>query len=309
MRVGWVLRVGVLLCLTLVAVLAGAATAAGKGKLPNPDSQGLTKGVTSVRELPQLRSEDSVTFLQSDGSRLLRIADHPINFKRGGAWVPIDDKLVQAGNGSWEPTASPVPVSLPVGLAAHGVKIGAGARQISLTLQGAEGASGVASGNQRSYSGVMKGVDLAYATTTRGVRETLTLANSAAPSEYHYALGLPSGLHAAMKPGGALTVSDSEGHTLYTIAAPTISDSSRSMLPTMHPVRYALNTAGTELTLTVDKTWLASSSRVFPVRIDPDVYFGTIKDCSIASGAYEDNELCGTKLFIGNNGSATARLF
>jgi hypothetical protein len=283
------------------------AAPAPHGPQPNPTNQGLTSGVRTVRELPELRTANSATYLQSDGSRLLRIADHPINFKRNDAWVPINDRLVQAADGSWGPAASPVAVNLPVRLTGHAVKIGSGGDQVSLALQGAEGASGVATGDKRSYTGAMRGVDVAYATTPQGVRETLTLADPAAPSEYHYALGLRTGLHAALDGGGALTVSDSSGKTVYTIAAPTITDGSAAAMPSTRPVHYALNTAGTVLTLSVEKAWLASPSRVFPVKIDPDVYFGAVKDCTIASSsAYENSELCGGTLYLGHSAAENA---
>jgi hypothetical protein len=295
---------------TALGAASANATQVRTGHEPSPANQGVTTGVSTVRELPGLRTETSNTFLQSDGSRLLRIADHPVNFKRGGTWVPIEDKLVEAGDGTWQPAASPVPVSLPAGLAGHAVTLGTGAHQVSFSLQGAEGVSGVASGDERSYSSVRRGVSASYRATARGVRETLTLANASAPSEYSYSLALADGLHAALTAEGGALVADAQGHTVYTIAAPTITDSSKAALASAKPVHYVLNAAGTVLTLVVDKSWLSSSSRVFPVRIDPDWYFGAVEDCSIMSGsAYENEGLCGAPLYVGHNGTenVTAR--
>lgn len=257
-------------------------------------------GVTTVRELPALRTENSVTYLRSDGSRLLRIADHPINMKRNGSWTPIEDRLVKAADGSWGPASSPVPVALPGSLRGNAVRIGSGPTVLSLALQDGEGGTGVTDRAERTYAGVMPGVDVSYATTPQGVRETLTVADRSAPSEYRYALGLPPGSHAVAEAGGALAVRDAGGRTVYTIAAPTIADSSKVAIPSVRPVHYALNAQGTMLTLVVDKAWLADPSRVFPVKIDPDVYFGAIKDCTIANGEYENAELCGGTLYLGH---------
>jgi hypothetical protein len=295
--------------LTTLGVLlsAGSAAAAQKSAhtLPDPSKQGVTTGVTTVRELPNLRTANSDTFLQSDGSRLLQIAAHQINYQRNGAWQPIETNLVPGAGGSWEPAASPTPVSLPVGLAGNAVKIGPAGRQLSLALQGAEGASGVSTGNQRSYVAALKGVDVGFAATRRSVRETLTLASAAAPSEYRYSLGLDEGMHATLNAGGSVTVRDTQGQIAYTIAAPTINDSSRKRhLPWTAPVNYQLNAAGTVLTLLVDRAWLASPSRVFPVKIDPDVYFGALKDCTITSNSYENTELCGDPLWVGHSSEA-----
>jgi YD repeat-containing protein len=288
---------------------SGAAGAAGSLRpLPDPAFQGVTTGVTTSRELPGLRTEDSNTFLESDGSRLLKIADHPINYKVGGVWQPIEDRLVEAG-GSWRPAASPVPVSLPHALGATPVTIGPAGRQVSLTLRGAN-AAGVAAGSESSYRGALSGVDAAYAATPQGVRESLTLRNSAAPSEYRYSLSLSHGLHPTLSRGGAVTVSDGQGNVAYTIAAPTISDASAGQhLSSNGPVHYELGPDGSTLTLVVDHAWLGSTTRVFPVTIDPDVYFGAIKDCEIASNTYENAERCGGRLHVGHSNAegVTAR--
>jgi YD repeat-containing protein len=298
--------------LVVFAALISSAVASGASSVrriePDPSTQGITTGVTTVRELPALRTEDSDTFLQSDGSRLLQIADHPVNFKRNGTWQPIEDQLVPAPGGSWEPAASPVPVNLPVGLGGHAVTVGGASRRLSLALQGAEGASGVATRNTRSYSAVLDHVDASYAATPRGIRETLTLADASAPAEFKYSLSLAEGLHATLERGGSVTIRDSQGQIAYTIAAPTIEDSSgRRHLPSTAPVHFTLNAARTVLTLLVDKAWLASPARVFPVKIDPDVYFGALKDCTIASSStYENRELCGDPLFVGHNSETSS---
>jgi hypothetical protein len=293
---------------TLGVLLTAGSAAAAQGsaqKLPDPSKQGITTGVTPVRELPNLRTANSDTFLQSDGSRLLQIAAHQINYQHNGAWQPIETNLVPGAGGSWEPAASPMPVSLPVGLAGKAVKIGPAGRQLSLALQGAEGASGVSTGNERSYLAALKDVNVGFATTPRSVRETLTLASAAAPSEYRYSLALDAGMHATLNPGGSVTVRDSEGQIAYSIAAPTINDSSgKRHLPSTAPVHYQLNAAGTLLTLVVDRAWLAAPSRVFPVKIDPDVYFGALKDCTITSNSYENTELCGDPLWVGHSSEA-----
>jgi TGF-beta propeptide len=289
------------LTVLLAPVAAGAAQDTARPE-PNPSNQGITTGVTTVRELPGLRSADSDTYLQSDGSRLLQIADHPINYKRDGVWQPIEDKLIEDSDGSWGPVASPVPVSLPRALAGNAVKIGAAASQISLSLQGATASTGIASGNARTYLQALAGVDVEYAGTPDGVRETLTLADASAPSEYKYALGLSEGMHATRNPGGSISILGSRGSIVYTIAAPSVSDSAGpAQLPSAAHPRYELNAAGTELTLLLDKSWLRSPARVFPVRIDPDVYFGALKDCTIANNSYENTELCGERLYIGHS--------
>src|SRR6202035_1076321 len=85
-----------------------------------------------VRELTGLRTATSDTFLQSDGTRLVKVYPHTVNYQvAGGGWTPIDDRLARASDGSWQPTASPVPVSLPSSLAGGAVSVGQPNRALS----------------------------------------------------------------------------------------------------------------------------------------------------------------------------------
>lgn len=96
------------LCAFLSASAAGAAQGAARPE-PDPASQGVTTGVTTVRELPELRTATSDTFLQSDGSRLLSISNHTINYQQNGAWRPIEDRLVEAAGGRGNRPRRPSP--------------------------------------------------------------------------------------------------------------------------------------------------------------------------------------------------------
>jgi hypothetical protein len=262
--------------------------------LRDPTARGLTSGVKTVRELTGLRTETSDTYLQSDGSRSLTIAAHPINYKVAGKWQPIDDTLRESG-GRWSPAASPVPVSFPHALGEGPVTIGAAGRQLSFALEGAS-APGQAAGSQGTYRGAMAGVDVSYAASAQSVRETLTLDSASVPTVYRYALSLSAGMHAALGAAGTVVVRDSKGNTIYTLAAPTAADSKSRTSPA--PVHYELSADGSVLSLVVDAKWLNNPARAFPVKIDPDVYFGAVKDCSLSSGI-PTTSLCGERLYVG----------
>lgn len=49
----------------------------------------------------------------------------------------------------------------------------------------------------------------------------------------------------------------------------------------------------------LDGRWLHDPRRVFPVRIDPDVYFTKEQDCSLVSQGYANVPLCGERLYVG----------
>lgn len=262
-----------------------------------------TQGAAPVHrtgELTSLRTATSNTFQLSNGTRELVAYDHAVNFRSGGRWQPIDTNLVKAADGSWSPAASPVPLSLPSSLAGRSVSIGSGADKLSFSLDGAAPSEGaVAGAKARTYSHVMPGVSVSYSAALNGVHELLTLANRSTPNVYAYKLSHGAGLHASLLAGGGVLFRDSSGKTVYTLAAPTVDDSAPGHRPVSAPVHYELSANGAVLSLVIDKAWLSAARRVFPVIVDPDVYYGEAADCTLASEAYASTSLCGGRLYVG----------
>jgi hypothetical protein len=254
-----------------------------------------------LRELPELRAADSDTFLQSDGSRALKIYAHPVNYRAAdGSWMPIDDALAEHPNRTWTPVASPVPVAFPPSLAEGPMTIGSESVGLGLSLQGASAAEGRTVGPRRIYAGALPGVTASYTVSPSGIRELLTLASASAPSVYRYDLTLGPGLHAMLTPAGDVVIRDPSGRIAYTLAAPSISDSSSTAArPQTAPVHYLLNPTGSVLSVVLDKRWLDDPKRVFPVKIDPDEYFAEAQDCTITSERDATKSLCGGPLYVG----------
>lgn len=289
----------------VVAVISSAAGAAGSFEgVPSQAERQPTPGPTGVhvvRELAELRTATSDTFLQSDGSRAVKIYTHPVNYRAsGGAWEPIESKLARASDGTWHPIASPVPLSLPASLGSGAVELGPAQRRLTFSLRSAAATNGTASGEQAVYSNVLPGVSVSYFSLPESVRETLSLASSSAPSEYHYSLTLSPGLHASLQPGGSVLVREASGTVAYTIAAPTATDSaSIPQLPAPGNAHYELAEGGTVLTLVLNRAWLDAPSTVYPVKVDPDVYYAEQQDCSLISEAYANWSPCGGPLYVG----------
>jgi YD repeat-containing protein len=271
-----------------------AAKAAAQGSSP----------ARRVRELTSLRTATSDTFQLSDGTRELVGYDHAVNFRgAAGGWQPIDTSLVEAADGSWQPVASSVPFSLPSSLAGEPVSIGTGSTQLSFSLEGAGPSEGAASGAKgRTYPDVMPGVSVSYGAVLNGVHEVLTLADASTPSVYTYKLSYGADLHASLAAGGGVVFRDPSGKTVYMLAAPAVSDSSSvGQRPASAPIHYQLSADGSVLSLVLEKAWLSDPKRVFPVKVDPDVYYGEAADCTIASASYANTSLCSGRLYVGAN--------
>jgi RHS repeat-associated protein len=310
------------LTLTMVVILV---TAVAVGLLavpgwadPTPmNLQSLDRGLaaqgaptaTPGRELSSLRTASSDTYEAGGGRRVFRAFAHPVNYRDStGAWQPIEDQLVPVDGGGWRTKASGVPVSLPSTLGGGGVSIGSGDQQVSLSLEGAASSPASVSGTTGTYQGVLPSTSASYSASATSVRETLTLADAQAPTVYRYSLSPSAGLHAALTQAGTVEISDSAGHTVYRLAAPTVKDSaSGDEQPLTTPVHYELSADGRTLSLVLDSSWLHSDDRVFPVQIDPDIsWIGAEEDCTIRSGASAGTSLCGQALTVGSN-SATPR--
>jgi YD repeat-containing protein len=291
----------------LVASSLGASSSPAAGKSSASSAPG---DASVVRELTELRTATSNTVLRSDGSRELNISTHPVNYQTAdGKWAPIEDRLAQASDGSWHPAASPVPVSLPSSLASGAVSIGSNGNQLSFALQGASSGHAAVAGAQRTYNGVLPGVSVAYSAGPDSVREVLTLASTSAPTTYTYKLSYASGLHPSLLQGGGVVFRDGSGKPTYTLAAPSVTDSSTAgQFPATTPVHYTLSSDGSILSLVLDKTWLADPKRVFPIKIDPDSYFGQAADCAIVNQGYANTSLCGGRLYVGANTETPKRL-
>jgi RHS repeat-associated protein len=257
-------------------------------------------------ELPGLRTESSDTYEGGGGRRILRAFAHPVNYRdSAGSYQPIEDQLVST-EGGWRTKASGVPVSLPSTLGGGAISIGSGDQVVSLTLQGAESSAASVSGATGSYQSVFPGTSASYSAGAASVRETLTLANANAPSEYKYSLSLSPGLHPEPTGAGTVNIVDASGRTVYQLAPPTVADSSEQAGdPLTTPVHYELSADGKTLSLVLNAAWLHDPARVFPVRIDPDIYWaGQERDCTIRSGPSAGTSLCGQALVVGSDSAS-----
>ncbi len=292
-----IVLIGIAALIALIGPRQASAEVAGVA----PANPALEAEPKPVRELPELRSEDSKTDLLSNGAHALTIYDHAVNFSgSNGTWQPIEDQLVQQADGSWQPQASPTPISFPASLGSAPVSIGSGAHALSFNLEGAARSEGAPAGTQHIYRGALPDTDVAYTAAPQAVRETLTLTSAGAPTVFRYKLNLASGLHASLAANGSVLVEDSQGAVVYTLTPPSASDANPARpFPSRSAVHYELSEGGTVLSVVLDKAWLDDPSRIFPVTIDPEVWFSTTKDCSIISAGFANNDECGSHLYVG----------
>ena len=268
----------------LLAVAWAMVGATGSARAAGVGSGASVAGPQVVREDAARRTATSRTFVLSDGSRQTRVWADPVNYKTAaGSWSPIDTRLKGDGQGGLQSTAGDTDVALPPSLDEPVSVSDEADRSVSFTLLGADVASEAsATGSKAVYADVRPGVDVAYQALTAGLKETLVLTSSAAPSSYTFSIGHSTGLAAALRSDGSLVFTDAGGTVRFSVPSPTVQDADAAA-PTAAHVSFDLSDDHRTLTLRVDPVWLSSAR--FPVKVDPTVYSSDQDSCTLQDGS------------------------
>ena len=157
----------------------------GKPAVPTPKR---------VRELPELAKDNSLSYLNDDGSKTDVVSLDRVNYKdASGRFQPIDSTVVVGSDGvltnradSWRYRFRDV--------ASGGVEISTAAGSVfSFTPRGGDvGVKPVLVGDHTVlYSSVWPGVDVRYTVSASGLKEDLVLANAKAGGRHEFVLEPP----------------------------------------------------------------------------------------------------------------------
>jgi hypothetical protein len=232
------------------------------------------------------------TFRGAAGGFVTRAFTQPVNYREAnGGWAPIVNTLVPdaaAGPGTVENAANGWHVQLP-GSAAGTVGLSDGAqRGGGFSLPGAAAAAISTDGPSATYRGVFADTSVSYEAAAGSVKERIVLASASAPSTFRFALDLPAGWSARLASGTAELLRPDGSLSDFRIAAPTVTDAAPGFQNPFAHVRTSISrdgSGGWGLVVSIDRRWLSSSDRVFPVTVDPTVRIGNQLDCFIASWA------------------------
>lgn len=272
---------------------------------PRPPATEAAVTVAEGGELVGLRTRNASTFRRPDGSLQTRVSTGPQNFADGqGRWKRLQTDLVPARGGSLGVRAADYTLSLPRDLSAP-VVVGQGAALVSFGLRGAAGTRR-AEGSTATYAGALPGVDVLWTAQPSGVKEELRLGSAQAPSSFVYDVTVPAGV--SLRLAGEEIEVVSGGSVVAIVPAPFAFDEAGV---TTRQVAYTLEGTGPAYVLSVelDRSWLESPERVFPVIIDPDVWFGGtgVVGATLDSATPTTASLTGAPLRIGRTSSGAVR--
>ena len=133
------------------------------------------------------------------------------------------------------------------------------------------------------YRNVYDGVDLSYTLYSYDVKETIVI--NRASDNYTFSFDMdPEGLTPVLLTDGSIDLLNADSEVIYQIPAPYMYDADGAESTS---VSYALqeNTSGSwMLTVTADTDWINDEARVFPVAIDPTIYYACTGSQQIISG-------------------------
>jgi len=252
------------------------------GRSSGPGNNAASKAV----EVVDARSRFSRTFMKA-GNYETDIYPTPINYRDSkGQWQPIDNTLVPTASGQqYQNKANQYTVKFPVNLGSAPVHFAVGDSWVEFTLQDAAASATVSHGSA-IYRNALNGVTLNYSPQPDALKETLSLADPSAPSSFSYSLRLSPRLAARQNPDQSIDFVDSEGQIPFRFAPPFMYDSAPTPEMSKNVSMVLISDAnGQAVVVTADKNWLSSSTRKFPVVIDPTIwanvnYYGG-QDCFI----------------------------
>lgn len=281
------LVLGICLCALLLSALGGVAVVAGSARAESSPGD-----ATVVRELLDKRTQYAKTYLLSDDTFRTVLYQSPIHFRNeSGAWQEIDATLIpSAGIDAFTTAAAPVEVT--VADEAPGQKpvvVETAGFAVTMNLLGYAESDKMILGDSALYLDVAPDTDVTYEALGDGVKEVITLASNAAPNQFTYRLTHPglelrpdeTGQWALFEPGKA--------KPLFLIGAVNASDSSQDEAGEPAWCDAAAMTVdpgeGTStITYSVPCSWLEAPDRVWPVKIDPNLFTRNPTDTYIAQG-------------------------
>ncbi|MGH9186538.1 MAG: DNRLRE domain-containing protein, partial [Acidimicrobiales bacterium] len=231
------------------------------------------------RERPDLRTADSRTTDNADGTFSTEVSDRPINYlDSAGRWQPIDTTLRDSG-GRLRVDAVASPVSLGRDAAAPQLaQVQFDEGSVGFGLEGARSRPAVVDGDSATYLDVLSSVDVKLTATGQGVKETLVLGSASAPQEFRFPLTLGPGLEARLEQDSGDVVvflADTPNEEVAVIPAGWVRDSGRDPetggTPDALNTTYRLERNAGRLTLvqSLPAGYLTDPARVFPVLADP----------------------------------------
>jgi|GEM_PF-994320 len=267
---------------------------------------------TVVRELVKERTTYATTYELSNGQRRVVFSQVPVHFQdEKGDWQKIDPTLEAIADGAYATKAAPVEVEIaPQAENRAPLQLTTGEYEVSLDLLDAVESDLTVGELRASFPGVATATDLRYEPTGDGLKETLVLRSSDAPSTFTFRL---------THEGLTLRRDDADGWGLYEpdgkepvllIGELLVWDSSsdESDVPAYcneAEMKVEPGSGASTFTYQIPSEWLADEERLYPIFVDPNLFTRNPTDVYISYGYPDTCYGTSQDLFIGKVSTAT----
>jgi RHS repeat-associated protein len=260
-------------------------------------------------EVVDKRTETATHYRMPDGTMRAVISQTPVRYKEAdGSWNPINNALVSGPiPGESRNAAGPLKMSFAApSTGRSAATMARGTLSVGLDLVGANTSLPLAAGDKVTYLGAARATSLVYQPLAWGLKETLVLQSSAAPSEFTFRLSTTGGSVVKDFTTGGWALADDSGKPVMRIGRLAVWDSAiatQAVKPTSPVATMTVEAAGGGDVLVhyaISPEWLASPKRVYPVYVDPTLSNGPSQWRSLCSDTY--NQLYDTPsvLSVGN---------
>jgi RHS repeat-associated protein len=265
------------------------------------------------RIVGSLTNPQRQVFENPDGSRTAKLSSGPVRFRDAqGAWTDIDLSLRPSGDGFLRPKAAPRDSRVADRSSGDLLAIPTAAGEFRFTVEGMTDVPAVVADRSARYAQALGAVrSVAVSLLTDGFEDEVDLAAPGSPNSYRVVFTVPEGVTARMvtPPAssrasgvdsvfGKSTSTNNDGvpppsYVEFVGDAGVVGTygfgSARDAKGAMAAVSSSLvGQAGRTITIenSVDPSWLASSSRVFPVAIDPYGSWGALTATTCPGSPY-----------------------
>lgn len=280
---------GSLLVLSIVVASIALASFAGQA-LADPTGATPSPSPPPVRELIDQRTEYSQTWLLSDGSMQTKYFSSPVFVKDdAGIWQPVNPAFLAVGGGAYETASAPLDVTVASeapGQAAVTVEVDG--RAVRLDLVGCAEDGALVFGDTAVYSDVANATDVTYTATGDALRELITLQSTAAPNSFTYRLSHPGLVMAKDAAGEWALFAPGASEPTFVIGPLCVFDSAveadgQGAFCEGATMTVVPGDGQSTITYSVPRSWLSDPARVWPVKIDPDLFSRNPTDVYLSS--------------------------
>jgi RHS repeat-associated protein len=272
--------------LLLLAISAGIAFAAqDEAGDPNNTDPALSESPIAEPgpEVVADRTATSQTFELPGGALEARIFASPINYRdEQNQWQPIGEGFEEEA-GTLSNSENAFDISLPQQMDKGPVRLVSEEGWVASQLTGTATEAVEIEGNSASYEATQPGTSFDLHTLADGIKENIELIDLSQPNSFTFDLEASDGLTPSLNDDGSFDFNNEVEETVVTLPAPVVSDAGDAM--SSSAVHYQLEPKageGWRLTVEVDKEWLESPARTWPVYIDPTMKVpAPALDCNI----------------------------